>query len=219
MIELSDFAIFIAAGAALTFLLGAYTPTQSRLRQWLMQASYAIICAGCLFYLAEHEGLTNFLDAAWRDYVIVGVLGFIGAGIVVLTFDLFVNFETLKDDPQYAMMGRTGLAIGLMPIAIIAMTAVSIAWYQIDPAIFEARSNIVYWRAAGVDAPLSIADIFLFALDQTQKALLFDISEVYRIGLIDIGNNPLHLSFSTACLIYRTYLSVVVLAIAIRLLR
>lgn len=48
---------------------------------------------------------------------------------------------------------------------------------------------------------------------------MFDISEVYRIDLIDIGNNPAHYAFSTACLIYRTFLSVFVIVIVVRLLR
>jgi hypothetical protein len=217
VVGISDFALILAVGAALTFVATVLYPTRSKVRQGLTLAAYAIITAGALFYLTEREGLTHVLDPAWRDYVIVGVLGFIGAGVMVLTFDLYLNFDTLKDDPAYAMAGRSGLAVLMLMLAISAMTAVSIAWYQVDPEILVARSNIVFWREAG--AQVDAGDFFAFALDQTQKALLFDISEVYSVGLIDIGNNPAHLAFSTACLVYRTFLSVFVIAIAVRLLR
>jgi hypothetical protein len=216
---LFELGVMLAVTAAVSFVLTLNTPTRSWLRQGVMLVSYAIIFAGCVLYLAEHQGLTQVLDPAWRDYVIVGVLGFIGAGVMVMTFDLFINFDTLKEDPQYAMLGRSGLAFGMVCSAVFAMTAVSIAWYQVDPTIFEARSNTVFWLTAGEGGTIGMGDLFAFALDQTQKALLFDVSEVYRVGLIDISNNPQHLSFSTACLVYRTYLSVFVITIAIRLVR
>jgi hypothetical protein len=217
VIGLADMAALIGAGAAFTFVATLLQPTRSKVRQGLTLAVYAIITAGALFYLTEREGLTQILDPAWRDYVIVGVLGFIGAAIMVLTFDLYINFDTLKDDPAYALVGRLGLAVLMLMLAAGAMTAVSIAWYQIDPTIFRPRSNITFWLEAGEQ--LSAADLAVFALDQTQKALLFDISEVYSLGLIDIGNNPAHIAFSTACLVYRTFLSVFVIAIAVRLLK
>jgi hypothetical protein len=218
MIGISDFALAVAVGAALTFVASLYVPTRSALRQGLTLASYALIFAGAVFYFTEREGLSNVLDPALRDYVVVGVLGFIGFGIMVMTFDLYLNFETLKDDPAYALAGRSGLAFLMPALAVMGMTAVSVAWYQVDPTIFEPRANIAFWY--GVDSrQLMVGDVFAFALDQTQKALLFDVSEVYGIGIVDIGNNPSHLAFSTACLIYRTYLSVFVIAIAVRLLR
>lgn len=217
MVGISDLAMILAVGAAFTFVATLLYPTRSKVRQGLTLAAYATITAGAVFYLVEREGLSQVLDPAWRDYVIVGVLGFIGASIMVLTFDLYINFDTLKDDPAYALAGRSGLALLMLMLAVTAMTAVSIAWYQIDPSILRPRSNVTFWLEAGEQ--LRAADLAVFALDQTQKALLFDISEVYSLGLIDIGNNPAHLAFSTACLVYRTFLSVFVIAIAVRLLR
>ena len=180
---------------------------------------YAIPGIGSALFLTEQYNLTSLIDAAHRDYIIVGVLSFIGLSIMVATVDLYFNFESLKDDPSYAFIGRSGLASFMLLLAVIAMTAISIAWYQIDPTIFEPRSNILFLQAANPEGALSIIDFALFAMDQTQKALLFDISEVYSIGLIDIGNNPAHIAFSTACLVYRTFLSIFVIAIAVRLLR
>jgi hypothetical protein len=203
MIDIADIAIFLAVGAVASFVMSLYFPTRTNVRQWSQLISYAAIGGAAAFYLAEQNGLSAVLDPAHRDYIIVGALSFIGAMIMVLTVDLYFNFDALKDDPAYAMLGRPGLAIGMLGLAVCAMTAITIAWYQIDPAIFETRGNIVFLRAVGSEPDL--ADFFSFALDQTQKALLLDISEVYRVGLIDIGNNPMHIAFSTACLVYRTF--------------
>jgi hypothetical protein len=219
MIGISGFALFLALGAAMSFVLSLLYPTRSRLRQALMLAAYAVVGGGAVFYLIEREGISHLLEPAWRDYVIVGVLCFAGVGIMALTFDLYVNFDALKDDPSYAMLGRPGLAAGMVALAVTAMMAISFAWYQLDPTILETRSNIVSWRETGQEGLLKPMDFLVFALDQAQKALLFDVSEVYRIGLIDIGNNPSHVAFSTACLVYRTFLSVFVITIAARLLR
>lgn len=219
MFGITDLAYFLAAGAVFTFAATLAYPTRSKVRQVLTLAGYAVIGAGSVLYLAEHNGLSALVDPAHRDYIIVAVLGFIGAGVMVLTFDLYFNFDTLKDDPAYALAGRSGLAGLMLMLSILAMAAISIAWYQIDPTIFETRANIVYLRAAAENGPFNLLDFFAFALDQTQKALLFDVSEVYRAGIIDIGNNPAHIAFSTACLVYRTFLSVFVIAIAVRLMR
>jgi hypothetical protein len=217
MIDIAELAVFLAVAAAASFVVTLQHPTRSHMRQGAMLVGYAVVGGMALFYLAELNGLSAVIDPALRDYIIVGALGFIGAGVMALTVDLYLNFDTLKDDPQYAMFGRPALAFLMLGLAVGAMTAVSIAWYQIDPTIFETRSNIVFLRAAGA-AP-NLADFFAFALDQMQKALLLDISEVYRVGLIDLGNNPEHIAFSTACLVYRTFLSVFVIVIAVRLMR
>jgi hypothetical protein len=55
-------------------------------------------------------------------------------------------------------------------------------------------------------------------LDQTGKAILFDVAEVYRVGMTNVSNNPEHLTFSTVCLAYRTLVAVYVVVIAFRLL-
>lgn len=219
MIGIADIAVFLAVGAFFSFVVSCFYPTRSTVRQASMLAAYAAVAAGAAFYFAEQNGLSAVFEPAHRDYIVVGLLSFIGVGIMVLTIDLYVNFETLKDDPSYAMFGRSGLAAGMLMLSVGAMAAISIAWYQIDPTIFETRGNILFLQTAGANGQLGITDFFAFALDQTQKALLFDISEVYRVGLIDIGNNPTHYAFSTACLVYRTFLSVFVIAIAARLVR
>ena len=178
---------------------------------------YVVVVAVSALYLLELNRITSFIPYAERDYLVVAALAIIGLGIIALTIDLYMNFEDLKDDRAYAMFGRTGLATGMLLLSVVAMTAIAIAWRQVDPTIFETRSNIIFFVEAG--DTMAVNDYLLFALDQTQKALLFDVSEVYRFGLIDIGNNPQNYAFSTACLIYRTFLSMFVLVIGVRLLR
>ena len=217
MIGSYELAVALAVGGVSAFVGSLYYPTRSNVRQAVTLSVYAVIAAGSALYLSELKGFSHVLDQAWRDYVMIGVLGFIGLIVMVATFDIHINFDTLKDDPAYALVGRSGLAVMMVVLAICAMAAVSIAWYQVDPTIIQTRSNITFLYAAG--AQLTSADLAAFALDQTQKALLFDISEVYSLGIIDIGNNPAHLAFSTACLIYRTFLSVFVITIALRLVR
>lgn len=219
MLTIFDFAFFLLIGSVTALVATFQYPSDSAVRQYAMLASHALTTVITGLFLAEHFGVTHVVDPAHRDYLILGTLAWMGISIMAITVDLYFNFDTLKDDPSYALLGRSGLAIGMLLMGILAMTALTIAWYQVDPQILATRGNVTFLHATANPQAISALDCLLFALDQTQKAMLFDISEVYQFGITDLGNNPQHYAFSTLCLVYRTYYSIFVIAIAIRLMR
>lgn len=219
MMTIYDFAFSILIGSVTAVIATLQYPSNSAVRQYAMLASHTLTGLVTGLFMLEHFGVTHVVDPAHRDFLILGTLAWFGIGIMALTVDLYFNFDTLKDDPSYALFGRSGLAIGLMLMGIAAMTALTIAWYQVDPQILATRGNVTFLYATSNPQAISALDCLLFALDQTQKAMLFDISEVYQFGITDPGNNPQHYSFSTLCLVYRTYFSIFVIAIALRLMR
>lgn len=219
MMAIHDFALSILVGSVTALIATVQHPSNSAVRQYSMLASHALTGLASGFFMLEHFGITHIVEPGLRDYLIIGTLAWFGIGIIALTVDLYFNFDTLKDDPSYAMFGRSGLATGLLLLGIFAMTALTIAWYQVDPQILATRGNVTFLYATPNPQAISALDCLLFALDQTQKAMLFDISEVYQFGITDLGNNPQHYSFSTLCLVYRTFFSIFVIAIALRLMR
>lgn len=219
MMAIHDFALSILVGSLAALIATVQHPSNSAVRQYSMLASHVLTGLASGLFMLEHFGITHVVEPELRDYLIIGTLAWFGIGIIALTVDLYFNFDTLKDDPSYAMFGRSGLATGMLVLGIFAMTALTIAWYQVDPNILATRGNVTFLHATANPQAISALDCFLFALDQTQKAMLFDISEVYQFGITDLGNNPQHYSFSTLCLVYRTYFSIFVIAIALRLMR
>jgi hypothetical protein len=219
MMSIFDFAFIVLVGSVTAFIATLQFPSNSAVRQYAMLATYALASSATGLFMLEHSGITQLVPPAHRDMLVLGTLAWFGISIIILTIDLYFNFETLKDDPSYALFGRSGLAIMMLILGISAMTVLTIAWYQIDPTILALRGNVTYLHATANPQAISALDCLLFSLDQTQKAMLFDISEVYQFGIMDIGNNPQHYSFSTLCLVYRTYFSIFVIAIALRLMR
>lgn len=219
MLTIFEFAVCILIGSVTAIIATVQNPSNSAIRQNAMLASHVLSSIVTALFILEHFGITQLVDPAYRDFLIIGILAWSGIGVIILTVDLYFNIDTLKDDPSYAMFGRSGLAAGMMMLGIIAMTALTIAWYQVDPQILATRGNVTFLYATPDPQAISALDCFLFALDQTQKAMLFDISEVYQFGITDLGNNPQHYGFSTLCLVYRTYFSIFVIAIALRLMR
>jgi hypothetical protein len=219
MLTIFEFAVCILIGSVTAVIATVQNPSNSAIRQNAMLASHVLSSIVTALFILEHFGITQLVDPAYRDFLIIGILAWSGIGVIILTVDLYFNIDTLKDDPSYAMFGRSGLAAGMMMLGIIAMTALTIAWYQVDPQILATRGNVTFLYATPNPQAISALDCLLFALDQTQKAMLFDISEVYQFGITDLGNNPQHYSFSTLCLVYRTYFSIFVIAIALRLMR
>ena len=219
MLTILEFAYAILIGAVTAVIVTVQTPSNSAIRQNAMLANHVLTGMAATLFLLEHFGITHVVDPAYRDFLIIGTLALLGVGVIALNVDLYFNFDMLKDDPSYAMLGRSGLAAGMLLLSILAMTALTIAWYQVDPQILATRGNVTFLYATPNPQAISALDCLLFALDQTQKAMLFDISEVYQFGITDLGNNPQHYSFSTLCLVYRTYFSIFVIAIALRLMR
>jgi hypothetical protein len=219
MLTIFDFAFVLLVGAVTGTIATVQQPSNSAVRQFAMLASHILTSIASAMFMLEHFGITQVVDPAHRDFLIIGTLAWLGIGIIALTVDLYFNIDKLKDDPSYAMFGRGGLAAGMLMLGIFAMTALTIAWYQVDPQILATRGNVTFLYATPNPQAISALDCLLFALDQTQKAMLFDISEVYQFGITDLGNNPQHYSFSTLCLVYRTYFSIFVIAIALRLMR
>jgi len=219
MLTIFEFAVCILIGSVTAIIATVQHPSNSAIRQNAMLASHVLSSIVTALFILEHFGITQLVDPAYRDFLIIGILAWSGIGVIILTVDLYFNIDTLKDDPSYAMFGRSGLAAGMMMLGILAMTALTIAWYQVDPQILATRGNVTFLYATPNPQAISALDCLLFALDQTQKAMLFDISEVYQFGITDLGNNPKHYSFSTLCLVYRTYFSIFVIAIALRLVR
>ena len=219
MLTIFEFAFVLLIGSVTAVIATVQQPSNSAVRQYAMLASHVLTGMAASLFFLEHYGITHVVEPSQRDFLIIGTLAWLGIGIIVLTVDLYFNFDTLKDDPSYAMFGRSGLAAGMLMLGIIAMTALTIAWYQVDPQILATRGNLTFLYATPNPQAISALDCLLFALDQTQKAMLFDISEVYQFGITDLANNPQHYSFSTLCLVYRTYFSIFVIAIALRLMR
>lgn len=219
MLTIVEFAFGILIGSVTAIIVSVQHPSNSAVRQYAMLANHILTGMAAALFLLEHYGITSIVDPAHRDFLVIGTLALLGIGIIVVTVDLYFNFDKLKDDPSYAMLGRSGLAAGMLFLGILAMTALTIAWYQVDPQILVTRGNVTFLYATENPQAISALDCLLFALDQTLKAMLFDISEVYQFGITDLGNNPQHYSFSTLCLVYRTYFSIFVIAIAIRLMR
>lgn len=217
MLDLEVVAVGMLALAAATVFLTMAFPTRSRFRQSVYLGSYATIALLGLFYLCELHGVSSVVPVDGRGYIVVTGLALCVIGVIIINVDLYLNFDQLRNDPAYAMMGQNGLAFTIMILAVYALALLTLAWYAIDPDILIRRASLVALTTAG--DRLTYNDFLLFGFDQAQKAMLFDISEVYSFGLTDLGNNPAKLAFSTACLVYRTYLSGFVAVMAYRLIR
>lgn len=215
-----DFAIRVIFFSSLaTFWVMYQKPTKNPVRQWSFYGFAAISAALSAFYYLEQNGITAITaDFGGAFGVLTALCIFLAASGVAYTVDLYFNVNELREDQAYNIFGDVGLALVTVFTVALAFFCILVPWFLADPAIFEIKSTIRY--VAGVETvhAASTRDLFLFAFDQTGKAVLFDIAEVYRFGLTNLSNNPEHLAFSTFCLIYRTLVAVYVTVIAYRLI-
>lgn len=216
---LSDpgFVVVTALGWLIAALIQIWRPFESPLRQALALVWMFAGAAGAGVVAAELLGWTDAMTAAVERAVLLATFAWMAFGGMVFTADYYFNFDTLSKDKGYRWMGRTPMAFGLILGAAVSLALVTIIWHEFDSEIFELRGNYLYWVASD-PAAMTFSDYMLFALDQTAKALLFDVTEVYRVGLTNLGNNPFHLGFSTLCLLYRLAVSVFLLSIVYRLI-
>ncbi len=127
MLTIFEFAFCLLIGSVTAVIATVQQPSNSAVRQYAMLANHVLTGMAVSLYLLEHYGITHFVDPAQRDFLIIGTLAWLGVGIIALTVDLYFNIDTLKDDPSYAMFGRSGLAAGMLLLGIMAMTALTIA--------------------------------------------------------------------------------------------
>ena len=215
-----DFAIKVIFFSSLaTFWVMYQKPTQNIVRQMFFIGFAAVTAVLSGLYYTEHHGITSLTLGFGGAFTVLAILFvFMAAGGVAYTADLYINVDELRDDQAYNLFGDIGLALVIVVTVALAFFCLLVPWYIADPSIFEVKTTIHY--LSGVDAATNagMSDLFLFAFDQTGKAVLFDIAEVYRVGLTNLSNNPEHLTFSTACLVYRTLVAVYVTVIAFRLI-
>jgi hypothetical protein len=215
-----DFFVRVIFFSSLTTFWVMYRlPTKNAARQWSFNGFAAVTLVLSGLYILESNALTA-LTAEWGGAfaVLTALCVFISAGAFAYTADLYVNVDELRQDQSYNYLGDAGLAAITVMTAALAFFCLLIPWYLTDPTIFEVKSTIRYLEGVETVQAARFADLALFALDQTGKAILFDIAEVYRLGLTNLSNNPEHLTFSTVCLAYRTLVAVYVVVIAYRLL-
>lgn len=210
------FGLGIACLAGLVVTAGWYRTT-SRLRDATYLTIYA---AGAVLFLvlsSESAGRTAFLPRDWLAGAVTAAQSLILAALVVVSVDLWFNFDDFAHQP--GMKGRGRILMLLMtPLSGVAMFWVGVMlWQSFGPAIYEMRGNLVYFVEQDAAAPETYA--FLLAADQTLKALLLDFPEVYRIGLVAATNYSANIAFSTFCLVYRLFLTACLLAVAIRIWR
>lgn len=215
-----DFLVRVAFFTGIsTYLALRSRPTQNRIRHWAYVLFGIVVSALSLWYWVEQSGYTSFaaeLGGPWT--ILAALFWFVAAACAIFIVDLYYNVDELRNDPAYNMYGDIGLAILTVGTAQLALLFATLPWYLSDPTIFEIKSTIRYIDGVSRPEDILLLDIFWFSLDQTGKAVLFDIAEVYRFGLTNLSNNPEHLPFSTFCLIYRTLVAVYVTVIAYRLI-
>jgi hypothetical protein len=202
-----------------TFWVMYRTPTKNPIRQgsFIVFAAISGILSG-LYYLEQHN-LTALTPAYGGAFMVLTALClFMSASAVAYTVDLYVNVDELRNDQAYNIFGDAGLAAVTVFTVAVAFFCLLIPWYLSDPTIFEIKTTIHSLSSVQSIESAGFGDLFLVAIDQTGKAVLFDIAEVYRFGLTNLSNNPEHLTFSTVCLIYRTLVAVYVTVIAFRLI-
>lgn len=202
-----------------TFWVLYRIPTKSAVRQgsFFVFAALSGVLSG--LYFLEQSAITSLSAGAGGPFAILTALcAFLAVSLIVYTADLYINIGELRSDKAYNIYGDAGLAGVTALTAATAFFCLLIPWYLTDPTIFETRSTIRYAIGAASVSDLQMLDLFFFSLDQMAKAVLFDVGEVYRFGLTNLSNNPEHLAFSTACLIYRTLVAVYVTVIAYRLI-
>lgn len=206
-------------GSVATFWVLYSTPTKNRIRNWFIGGFAAISTALCGFFLLEQKGFTQFLEPDLEFALFTVYCLFVAASCVAYIVDLYFNTNELRGEVAYNQYGGDiGIAALTVFTAPLALFFVLLPWFLADPSIFEVKSTMRYAFGVAEPAQAGLDGLMLFALDQTGKAIFFDIAEVYRFGLTNLSNNPEHLTFSTACLIYRTLVAVYVTVIAYRLI-
>lgn len=113
--------------------------------------------------------------------------------------------------PFRSAMWRLLVTGFVVPTAIFLAGTVFYAWF--DPTGFP-------FLDLSQGSPLRSADastIAWFAINQFSHGALFDILEVFDIDIAAVANNPKNWWFSSAVLLYRTTVSVFVVALAIAL--
>lgn len=217
--DIDFFVLVVLATSLSTFWVLYQKPTQNPVRQWCF-VIFAVI-AGLLsgLYILEHRGSTALTGGIGGSFAVLTALClFLSISAVIYTVDLYFNVDELRNDKAYNLYGDVGLA-GVTVLTVAgAFYCLLIPWFLTDPTIFEIRTTIRYLDGVETIEAVRLWDLFLVATDQTGKAVLFDIAEVYRFGLTNLSNNPEHLTFSTVCLIYRTLVAVYVTVIAFRLI-
>lgn len=206
-------------GSLATFWVLHQTPMKNKLRQWIIWV-FAVIWATLsgLYYLERNTitALTGEIGGAAT--VFTAFCLFVSASCAAYIVDLYLNTNELRDERAYNQYGNLGLALLTVGTAPFAFFFAVLPWFLADPDIFEVKTTIRYLDGVAAPQLAGMADIVWFAIDQTGKAILFDVAEVYRFGLTNLSNNPEHLAFSTVCLVYRTLVAVYVAVIAYRLI-
>lgn len=210
----SSFGFVVASGLAVILMI--LYPTRSAVRQWLYLLMILVTALISGWHFAEVTGRVSILEPAQAPLIMVGLFVVYSIFALAILIDFYINFETLQHDRAFNFMGRRALAGTILLTAVIALSMITAAWWALDPTILVRGHNQRFLVTAG-DGPLDLDAFTLFALDQTVKAALFDVTEVFAVGLIDLSNNPEHIAFSLLCLAYRTFLATFVLVIAYRL--
>jgi hypothetical protein len=215
-----DFMVSVAFFTAVASCFTLYfTPTKNKLRQAFFIGFAVILALLSGWYFAESNGFTSLASGIGGEWgVLAAMCWFVAASAALYVADLYVNIDELRNDRAYNIFGDVGLAGVTVGTAQLAFFFAIVPWFLADPSIFELKNTIRY--ISGVESldAAGVTDVFLFSLDQTGKAILFDVAEVYRFGLTNLSNNPEHLTFSTLCLVYRTLVAVYVAVIAYRLI-
>lgn len=216
MEDLADLTTPFAIAGLVTIVMLLIWRTRNPLRQWIFVSVTILLSLGAGAHALEARGVVDLLDAGAENALGVSVIAGYGFFMVAYLADFYVNFDALSGDRGYVFMGRTGLAVSIVFGAVMAFALVTAAWFYVDPTIIEAGSNMRYLVKSDVAAP-DFSGFGLIALDQTAKALLFDINDVLRIGFTDLGNNPGHVGYSLLCAFYRAAVSAFVLVVVLRL--
>jgi hypothetical protein len=206
-------------GSLGTLILFYFMPTANKIRMAIFIGHTVVSAVLAAWYFAERGGHTSFAAGHGGDFAILTALCLWGSlGIVLYVGDLYYNIDVLRDDRAYNIFGDIGLAVTTVVTAPFALCLAVIPWFLSDSTLFEIKSTIRYVDGVESLEATTLLDLLWFSFDQTGKAVLFDVAEVYRFGITNLSNNPEHLTFSTVCLIYRTLVAVYVAVIAYRLI-
>lgn len=215
MILAEDWARIMFFGGLLSTPLYFIWRTANPVRHWSYVGASGALTAIAGLYLGIASG-TVPAPQAWLAPLSVVMVAALALFLIVYLADFYINVDELAGDKAYTMFGRAPLAMLMLLSAITALWLVTMAWHAIDPAILTERT--ITWHLFTPRDPLHSFDVLLFAADQAAKAILFDVFEVYQIGLTSLSNDPAHLAFSSLCFAYRTALQAFVTVVAVRLL-
>lgn len=228
--------IVVPVGHLLIVVARALSGRETRVNWWVLGRAVPLVIAAAVvpvLVMASASWISPQQQALGEV-----VLIFLSAGVIFLPIALPILQAYAQRLPRYGTLVYSLLAILALPVAgalgteAVIVTTRAVAQpsvvnaqptaFRVDPNYSPCQVSVYRTLPEGFVSELPSADApvresypayFFFWLDMTFKAAFLDFFEVFECGVTNVRHNPEHLLTASFVFIYRSFVSVIVIAV------